>query len=145
VLHSLVASQASITGGICIAFQCPDCLDLKALKIIQAIELPPDNRSDEITLQIIECTNCSFTGFAVYEESRRGRIEGESFSHIGFKAKHESVSRLRLLIQNCPNPKTIYCDCDTHQMLTTKDQSGRWNGLTNFETGDEFILRYHKR
>lgn len=127
------------------AFKCPECSNPRSLKIIEVIELPPDNRSDEITLQLIKCTNCSFKGLAVYEESRRGEIGREFVSHIGYKVNRAKASLLRKYIHNCPNPKNIHCNCDTHQMIGTKDQNGRWNGLAKFEIGEGFILQYHMR
>ncbi len=65
-------------------FQCPEC-STKTLKITHKLELPPDSRSDEITLQIIECSGCGFGGIAVYEESRRGALDDDSFDHTGYR------------------------------------------------------------
>ena len=53
------------------SFACPECLT-KSLKITAKLELPPDSRSDEITVQVVACSRCGFAGVAVYEESRRG-------------------------------------------------------------------------
>ena len=60
------------------AFVCPECHTSESLRITRSLELPPDSRSDEITLQIIRCSSCRFAGVAVYEESRRGRLDDET-------------------------------------------------------------------
>jgi hypothetical protein len=54
------------------------------MKISSKIKLPPDNRSDEIAVQILTCSKCNFQGIAVYEESRRGSFDYDSFSHQGY-------------------------------------------------------------
>jgi len=53
------------------AFQCPECKRDSSLRIVQRIEVPPDSRSDQITLQVVRCGSSQFEGIAVYEESRR--------------------------------------------------------------------------
>ena len=55
------------------AFLCPDC-SAKSLIIAMRLELAPDSRWDEITLQTIACASCGFRGVAVYRESRRGAL-----------------------------------------------------------------------
>jgi C4-type Zn-finger protein len=66
-----------------LVFICPAC-KYKTLEIISSIELPPDIRSDEITLQILKCKNCEFKSLGLYEESRRGALGYESVNHRGF-------------------------------------------------------------
>jgi hypothetical protein len=58
------------------SFVGPEC-HANSLAITQSIELPPDGRSDEISLQIVACQACGFAGTAVYEESRRGALDSE--------------------------------------------------------------------
>ena len=54
-------------------FLCPEC-EHKSLNITAKIELPPDARSDEITLQVVECAQCRFFAIAVDKASRRGAL-----------------------------------------------------------------------
>ena len=125
------------------SFRCPECSNPSSLKIKKSIELPPDSRSDEITLQLVNCTNCSFRGIAVYEESRRGRLGEESFNHIGYYTDDQSFERLDTLIKNCPIPKNKKCDCDSHQQLGSRNQSGRFVGLFLFNLNSQFQIMIH--
>jgi hypothetical protein len=111
------------------------------LKITARIELPPDSRSDEIALQIVVCSQCRFAGIAVYEESRRGALDSESFTHVGYRASAEDVRRLRRMIQQCPEPRNWRCKCPVHQELGAQDSSGRWNGLKDVPCEGVFELR----
>jgi hypothetical protein len=123
-------------------FLCPECSSpQRSLKIKAKIELPPDSRSDEITLQIVVCSQCRFAGIAVYEESRRGALDSESFTHIGYRVSARDVTRLRRMIQRCPEPRNWRCKCPVHQELGAQDSSGRWNGLKDVPYEGEFELR----
>ena len=64
-------------------FVCTKCLGA-SMKITSSIELPPDSRSDEITVQTLKCSKCGFAGLGIYEESRRRRLDSESFHHHGY-------------------------------------------------------------
>ncbi len=61
-------------------FRCP-AGDTLGLDLGPSLELPPDGRSDEITVQGLRCVHCDFLGVALYEESRRGA--SESWHHDG--------------------------------------------------------------
>jgi hypothetical protein len=110
-------------------FRCPQCHKARSLTIASALELPPDSRSDEITLQIVVCTACPFEGLAVYEESRRGAWGTESVDHRGYYASPDDLDTLRRFIRACPTPSDPRCDCATHHTLGTRNPQGRWNGL----------------
>ena len=120
-------------------FNCPECRN-KSLEIIKSIELPSDSRSDEITLQVVQCRSCSFTGIAVYEESRRGVLGSEVFDHTGYRVKKTEVKRLRSAINACPHPRDSHCGCAAHQKLGSQDTSGRWNGLSGIDLQDAFEM-----
>ena len=122
-------------------FLCPECSASKSLRITSKLELPPDSRSDEITLQVVECSRCSFAGIAVYEESRRGSLDSDSFDHTGYRVKLEDLKALRNAIRACPRPGNPRCKCPTHRSLGGKDESGRWNGLADVDLGDRFWMR----
>lgn len=123
------------------SFRCPECLDPTALKITAGIELPPDNRSDEITLQIITCAACGFTGLAVYQESRRGSFGRESFEHVGYYAPASQVAALQQMLTCCPDAGNRWCRCPAHHTLATRDTAGRWNGLDMLRCEKPFKLR----
>lgn len=106
-------------------FQCPDC-NKKTLNILERIELAPDARSDEITLQVIHCGSCKFEGLAVYEESRRGALDSESIDHYGYRLVVKDLMVIRSLIKRCPEPLDPWCKCETHQRLNKRDSFGRW-------------------
>jgi len=95
---------------------CPQCGGA-GLRITAALELPPDDRSDERTVQALECAGCGFTGLGVYEESRRGALDGETVNHTAFPADENAFAALERLINSCPNPKDSRCDCASHRRL----------------------------
>jgi hypothetical protein len=121
-------------------FLCPRCSRHGSLRITLKIELPPDSRSDEITLQTVRCADCGFAGIAVYEESRRGALDTESFQHTGYEVTRSQLRGLRRIIKSCPDPGDRRCPCATHQRLGKTDSSGRWSALGDLETTGTFAL-----
>jgi hypothetical protein len=107
-------------------FQCPSCSNKRSLQIVARIELPPDSRSDEITLQILDCNRCQFQAAAVYEDSRRGALGSESVDHYGYILPKAEISALKSKIKRCPHPTNPLCSCDSHRKLSKRDESGRW-------------------
>jgi hypothetical protein len=108
------------------AFTCPDCRISGALAISNAITLPPDSRSDDILLQIVRCGRCGFRGAAIYEESRRGGFDSESWDHRGYRLEAEELAELNRLIKACSSKKNKNCSCSTHRALGKKNEYGRW-------------------
>jgi hypothetical protein len=106
-------------------FRCPQCTKA-TLAIKSAIELPPDSRSDEITLQVVSCGVCGFLGIAVYQESRRGALDSESWEHNGYRVAKVAVAALARVIRSCPNRRDARCQCAAHRRLSATDCSGRW-------------------
>ena len=106
------------------AFNCPQC-QTNSLVITHALELPPDGRSDEITLQLVACHACGFVGTAVYEESRRGA--SESWHHDGYLVSQADYAQLKKLIEQCPLPKDTHCLCQSHQLLNRVNKNGYWH------------------
>jgi len=121
-------------------FVCPACSHHASLKIVLSIELPPDSRSDEITLQVVQCSDCAFAGIAVYEESRRGRLDSESLHHTGYYVNKNDLRELRKAIRSCPEPRNPRCQCPTHRTLGKTDASGRWDALRHLEITEAFPL-----
>lgn len=119
---------------------CPECSTAGWLKITESLELPYDSRSDEITLQIIECMCCRFEAIAVYEESRRGGFGDESVDHRGYYVTEKALVRVKEQISQCPNPRNGRCKCRVHKKLGRKDRNGRWNGLGDIELGRRFAI-----
>lgn len=123
-------------------FLCPQCsTSHRSLEIKARIELPPDSRSDEITLQVIECSRCGFAGIAVYEESRRGSLDSESSTHVGYRLKTKDLRELERMIRQCPEPRNWRCACAVHQILGAREGAGRWSGLKEFELEGAFDLQ----
>jgi hypothetical protein len=113
-------------------FTCPTCQAPGTLDILAAIELPPDSRSDEIALQVVRCELCGMRGLAVYEESRRGRLDTESIDHMGYYAPASAVEAVLQAIGSCPDPKNGRCSCAAHTQLGSLDHSGQWDGIGRF-------------
>jgi len=123
-----------------VPFVCPEC-SAKSLRITDRLELPPDSRSDEITLQVVSCSDCGFEALAVYEESRRGPLGDESFHHTGYYLNREDLDALKGKIRRCPKPKDHRCRCASHRSLEHRDSSGRWNALDHIAYDGVFELR----
>jgi hypothetical protein len=114
--------------GINIPLVCPKC-EAGSLKIISSIELAPDSRSDEISVQITKCSQCGFNGLALYEASRRGALNRESVAHRGYYVNPAKLSALHRRIQQCPEPRSPQCHCEVHRAIGSVNTYGRWNGL----------------
>lgn len=113
------------------SFRCPECAAPNSLTIVRSIELPPDSRSDEIALQIVECVGCGFAGIAVYQESRRGALGDESVDHTGYVVSSSDLKAVRDTMARCPNPRNRRCRCAAHRALGKRDPTGRWDGLAD--------------
>ncbi len=122
-------------------FVCPECSRHGSLNIVLSIELPPDSRSDEITLQTVECSDCGFTGIAVYEESRRGALGSESFSHTGYRLSKSDFGDLGEAIRGCTDRRNQRCRCPAHRLLSRTDAAGRWVALRDLEATDAFPVK----
>lgn len=121
-------------------FKCPSCSSPRSLGIVATIELPPDSHWDEISLQIVHCSKCDFTGLAIYEESRRGALDSEVVHHTGYHIQDKDLNVLERMIRRCPKPSNRRCDCSTHLELGGKDEYGRWNGLSGIRLGKTFEM-----
>jgi hypothetical protein len=119
--------------------RCPECTN-RSLNIVLSLELPSDSRSDEITLQIVDCRRCAFGGLAVYEESRRGALDSDSFDHTGYRIAAPDLAAVRKLMQRCPRPKDPRCRCAAHRRLGNRDASGRWKRLEGIEVEGAFRI-----
>jgi len=111
--------------------QCPKCL-AGALKIVKKLELPPDTRSDEITLQIIKCKNCSFEGIAVYEESRRGNLDAFTFNHTGYILSRKALNQAKRAIKN------------NYKFFEVYDENNRWVWTSSQHFKEVFPIKKKK-
>lgn len=124
------------------SFLCPDCSTPKSLRIVSKLELPPDSRSDEITLQVVECSHCGFEGIGVYEESRRGSLDDDSFDHFGYYVDRDDLDDVKKAIKRCPKPGNWRCGCAAHRRFGRRDEAGRWNGLVDIDLKGTFVIRF---
>ena len=120
-------------------FVCPRCLG-GSMKITSSIELPPDSRSDEITVQILKCSKCGFSGLGVYEETRRGRLNSESVHHRGYYLDDSTLISIEKMIKRCPKPKKSNCQCKSHLFFYTVNEFGRWTWLEKITYKETFKL-----
>jgi hypothetical protein len=120
-------------------FICPACTG-STLAIREALELPPDSRSDEITLQVVRCSACGFAGLAVYEESRRGSFDSESVDHRGYRVSEADLHEILRAVQRCPRPRDSRCRCATHRKFGHSSAGGRWDGLRGIELRELFPM-----
>ena len=120
-------------------FLCPRCQS-RLMRIESSIELLPDSRSDEITVQILKCPKCGFTGLGIYEETRRGRLDTELIHHRGYCLNDSTMVSIEKLIKQCPKPRNPNCKCKTHNSFYSVDEFGRWNWLKKIPLKEEFKL-----
>jgi hypothetical protein len=85
------------------------------LRVEEALELGSDDRSDEVTLQIVMCAGCGLESVALYEESRRGALDEEAVHHAAFPADEEALADVRSMIASCRDPEDADCGCRGHQ------------------------------
>ena len=99
------------------------------MQINESIELPPDSRSDEISVQILKCLKCGFNALGVYEESRRGNLDSESIDHRGYYVDDATIASIEKMIGQCPEPQKSVCRCRIHRSFSRVNKFGRWNWL----------------
>lgn len=121
-------------------FHCPKCLHPTGLSILRRLEIGSDSRSDEISLQLLTCHECSFRALGVYEESRRGALDRESWSHTGYGLTKTTFRTLKRDLNACPQPGSPRCDCTTHRLYGRQDSHGRWMGTDGIELGEKFEI-----
>jgi hypothetical protein len=122
-------------------FRCPQCFTRDSLEITASIELPPGSQSDELALQVVSCNQCQFRGLAVYEESGWGRLERDTWEHIGYWASPDAVEGVLKAIQSFPDPLNSRCPCPSHAELGNRQINGIWKGLVEMERGHTFLMR----
>ncbi len=122
------------------SFRCPQCQTLNTLEIIQSIDLPPDWRSDEISLQVVGCTVCAFRGLAVYEEFQHG-AETDLWKHIGYWVSRDAVESILETMRSCLDAHNPRCNCPAHTSLGQQDVYGSWRGLLEIKRGHTFSMR----
>jgi hypothetical protein len=121
-------------------FVCPGCKN-KALTIQRSIELGPDSRDDEYSLQAVRCVECDFMGVATYQESRRGAEE--SWDHICYRMDEAEFESLLDKLLKCRQPSKPKCACDAHNHFGVKNEYGRLNPLEKLEHGkNQFVMRF---
>jgi hypothetical protein len=125
------------------AFQCPQCGARSGLEITCSLSLRPDNRSDEICLQVVGCTGCGFSGLAVYEKSRRGPLDAEHWDHTGFRASSDLVHEVETAVRACKDPLNPDCPCAAHHMYNQVDAQGRWVNPAARKGAAEFAMIHY--
>jgi hypothetical protein len=120
---------------------CPVCKSAGSFVISHSIDLPDDLRagSDELSLQVVNCSACGFGGTAVYEESRRGA--SESVHHYCFRAEAGALTKLSQLIESCPSRNNPRCACSAHYALSARDAAGNWLIPTETHNGKTFAIK----
>jgi hypothetical protein len=118
-------------------FVCPKCQQ-GSLLIEAVLEISPDAKWDELTLQALHCTNCRFEGAAIYQESRRGALDSEIWQHTGYAL--EPGSNLLTRLRDCPNPREHRCGCVVHSELGERDDRGYWKRPASLSHSTAFQL-----
>ena len=122
------------------SFLCPKCT-INTLNIIKMIELPPDSRSDETSVQVVQCQKCGLQGVAIYEESRRGSLASESYSHTGYLLPEKAIEMVIQAIEKCPDNKNSKCKCSSHTFFNILDEGKRWVWINTQPILDVFQMK----
>jgi len=77
---------------------CPSCKQ-PYLRVTASRDIDPGQNYDERAIQVLICSSCGYTGIGIYEESRRGALDSESFNHISYNSPIEKVYLLQKLIK----------------------------------------------
>jgi len=94
-----------------------------------SMELPGDYTWDEMTLETLMCAGCDFWCLGVRTESKRGSLDSEAISYIGYRVDAVDLWRIEEIMKRCPDPTDRLCNCEVHQSLGRMDDGGDWNGL----------------
>ena len=121
---------------------CPACQQA-SLMVVARLELPPDARSDEIAVQVLSCSRCDAKALGIYEESRRGALDSESWSHLGYPMEPEAADALAARLARCPHPGNARCGCATHRSFKRPKQDWR-DSLRGVRWNKPFAVRYEK-
>jgi len=122
------------------AWICPTC-ETPHLEAGEGLELPADALWDEISFRLAACSTCGFRAAAVYQESRRGSLEDDTWQHAGYSLDPSTYDLLRDMLRACPNPADKRCACPVHHQLGQTDPHGEWNGLQPYTPGAQFWIR----
>ncbi len=121
------------------AFRCPQCRQC-ALKINAHLEIPGDRDWDEITLQMVSCSNCGLGALGVYQEARRGRLDSETWSHTCYRLDPQDVLRVAAIISSCPRPYDSSCLCSAHLELGLTNSKLQWDGIAHLPLMEYFKM-----
>jgi hypothetical protein len=83
----------------CSMFTCDAC-KAKTLAIVLAVDIEPDDDSDEARGQILRCTACAAGALGYYEESRRG--SGESWHHWAYLVGDDVIATAETALRGKP-------------------------------------------
>ena len=97
-------------------YTCPQCSKDDSLIVTAMIELLPDEWSDEIEVEIVECSCCRFRGVAVDEESRRVPWIGVHPPR-GLPRGGRGIRGVERRDQTLPDPANRGCTCPSHRSV----------------------------
>lgn len=100
-----------------------------------------DAWSDDICLQLASCQACGQKTVLLYEESRRGSLDSDSWSHLGYLLEESTARELHHWFSLCPAKDDTSCGCCAHRHLSRTDSSGCWDGLEGFVLGSRFFVK----
>lgn len=124
-------------------FRCPKCFVSNTLDIRCSIELPPDRRADEISLQVVACQACRFEALAIYDESRRSVLDSKTWHHTGYQVSREAIQSIDETIRTCPEPHNANCPCPAHTSLGRQDEYGAWHPPVEMNNKGAFPMLIH--
>lgn len=86
-----------------VPFACGAC-KAEAMEIKIAVDVEPDSDSDEARAQVLRCSACGRGALGIYEESRRGRLDSESWRHWGWIVDDDVITTATERLQAEPRP-----------------------------------------
>lgn len=121
---------------------CIICHQKGSLYIFGSFAVTPDIRSDEITLQFVACTACSFRAIHCIESTTRGADDQLSVDSVGYRCTPFQFETLLDLYIDCPHPEQAECSCVVHtqSILNQRGEDGRYSGLRTIDTLGAYAL-----
>ncbi len=111
---------------------CPSC-QKPSLLVDLTFEVGKDTEWDQITLQVLRCKECDFTGLGL--DCASFKSGGEGRDHSGYPVNAILTKILSGLLRTCSKRRDPNCRCLAHRLVGRRDPAGYWKGIGLNEGG----------
>jgi hypothetical protein len=110
-------------------FFCKMC-NKPALGIDRTVRFPPDDHSDDVSIQVLRCSACNRRALATYQASRRG--SEERWHHECYPVPEDIIVKFENEFAACPSPESKRCTCPAHTNFDRKNYQPDFNASPHF-------------